>query len=159
MDVLSVHTKDHFIIVKDSILGILTTLRCVDEVGVFGSVAANQWDEWSDIDLLIACEAPAQTGAAIIAEINARIPIICYRPFSVMEFPNGRYWFRDHSPFHKLDISFYEHTNWGKVVHDHQQQGYCNSMLYPDCHRSSERSRSEERRVGKECRSRWSPYH
>ena len=23
----------------------------------------------------------------------------------------------------------------------------------------SERSRSEERRVGKECRSRWSPYH
>src|SRR2546427_12869448 len=29
------------------------------------------------------------------------------------------------------------------------------------CHRSSVRSliRSEERRVGKECRSRWSPYH
>ena len=25
--------------------------------------------------------------------------------------------------------------------------------------RSPERSRSEERRVGKECRSRWSPYH
>ena len=24
---------------------------------------------------------------------------------------------------------------------------------------SSERDRSEERRVGKECRSRWSPYH
>ena len=25
--------------------------------------------------------------------------------------------------------------------------------------RSASRSRSEERRVGKECRSRWSPYH
>ena len=25
--------------------------------------------------------------------------------------------------------------------------------------RAVERSRSEERRVGKECRSRWSPYH
>src|SRR3954462_15061331 len=25
--------------------------------------------------------------------------------------------------------------------------------------RTSERERSEERRVGKECRSRWSPYH
>ena len=28
-----------------------------------------------------------------------------------------------------------------------------------DAGRLSERSRSEERRVGKECRSRWSPYH
>ena len=27
------------------------------------------------------------------------------------------------------------------------------------CGRNSNRSRSEERRVGKECRSRWSPYH
>ena len=26
-------------------------------------------------------------------------------------------------------------------------------------HRSTGESRSEERRVGKECRSRWSPYH
>src|SRR5687768_17808477 len=26
-------------------------------------------------------------------------------------------------------------------------------------HRAAQRSRSEERRVGKECRSRWSPYH
>src|SRR3712207_9314962 len=26
-------------------------------------------------------------------------------------------------------------------------------------HRSADGSRSEERRVGKECRSRWSPYH
>ena len=27
------------------------------------------------------------------------------------------------------------------------------------CHYDIEISRSEERRVGKECRSRWSPYH
>jgi len=27
------------------------------------------------------------------------------------------------------------------------------------CSRASRASRSEERRVGKECRSRWSPYH
>ena len=30
--------------------------------------------------------------------------------------------------------------------------------LYPVLH-GMERERSEERRVGKECRSRWSPYH
>src|SRR2546429_5930350 len=28
-----------------------------------------------------------------------------------------------------------------------------------NCSRRGERDRSEERRVGKECRSRWSPYH
>ena len=28
-----------------------------------------------------------------------------------------------------------------------------------DCFLSARSSRSEERRVGKECRSRWSPYH
>ena len=27
------------------------------------------------------------------------------------------------------------------------------------CHVQKEKERSEERRVGKECRSRWSPYH
>src|ERR1035437_11143765 len=35
-------------------------------------------------------------------------------------------------------------------------------VLSPDCSRPAMRSprfRSEERRVGKECRSRWSPYH
>ena len=32
---------------------------------------------------------------------------------------------------------------------------------YPggETHRNNRKSRSEERRVGKECRSRWSPYH
>src|SRR5258708_20337835 len=29
----------------------------------------------------------------------------------------------------------------------------------PDLHTLAGKSRSEERRVGKECRSRWSPYH
>ena len=29
----------------------------------------------------------------------------------------------------------------------------------PDNFRDGDRGRSEERRVGKECRSRWSPYH
>src|SRR5260221_14219181 len=32
----------------------------------------------------------------------------------------------------------------------------CSQQLHPDLWKST---RSEERRVGKECRSRWSPYH
>ena len=31
--------------------------------------------------------------------------------------------------------------------------------LFPDCELDAMPPRSEERRVGKECRSRWSPYH
>nr|WP_178139054.1 hypothetical protein [Enterococcus faecium] len=34
-----------------------------------------------------------------------------------------------------------------------------NSIRSPDAVFSSPLCRSEERRVGKECRSRWSPYH
>ena len=34
-----------------------------------------------------------------------------------------------------------------------------NTMMMPEMTPCSERGRSEERRVGKECRSRWSPYH
>ena len=33
------------------------------------------------------------------------------------------------------------------------------ARLYEEIGVPMERSRSEERRVGKECRSRWSPYH
>ena len=35
--------------------------------------------------------------------------------------------------------------------------GACNGLSYMSRQRG--RARSEERRVGKECRSRWSPYH
>ena len=47
-----------------------------------------------------------------------------------------------------------------------QQPEWNNATVYPkksfdENHprESEDRSRSEERRVGKECRSRWSPYH
>src|SRR6266446_1547475 len=33
------------------------------------------------------------------------------------------------------------------------------AQVYPQCEADQKSERSEERRVGKECRSRWSPYH
>ena len=39
--------------------------------------------------------------------------------------------------------------------HDVYVRSYNRILNYPE----SEMERSEERRVGKECRSRWSPYH
>ena len=46
----------------------------------------------------------------------------------------------------------------GRVVGTAHASVYGRNGLGRECCRH-ERSRSEERRVGKECRSRWSPYH
>src|SRR2546425_6352195 len=40
-----------------------------------------------------------------------------------------------------------------RVEHQEQEERHCGDDV------SADPSRSEERRVGKECRSRWSPYH
>ena len=40
------------------------------------------------------------------------------------------------------------------------EKGHIYGLLDPnECRKSTMLCRSEERRVGKECRSRWSPYH
>ena len=51
------------------------------------------------------------------------------------------------------------HTKHGYTVSSQSQEVVRNN--YGECWRNSyfDQLRSEERRVGKECRSRWSPYH
>ena len=50
-------------------------------------------------------------------------------------------------------------TNYPEVLTDRPTH-YCPGCHHGTTHRLvAESSRSEERRVGKECRSRWSPYH
>ena len=51
-----------------------------------------------------------------------------------------------------LYISFHNGSTAGEV------SGFCSGLLL-DFLSASPLTRSEERRVGKECRSRWSPYH
>ena len=52
----------------------------------------------------------------------------------------------------------------GEALAGNKEFGFSNEVLesfakqIKDVHKKG-RSRSEERRVGKECRSRWSPYH
>ena len=41
----------------------------------------------------------------------------------------------------------------------HELNGYPNQEVCPEYRKIKGVLRSEERRVGKECRSRWSPYH
>ena len=59
------------------------------------------------------------------------------------------------SPWHALIWLIAAGFLWG-VLHLFGLQ-FTEGDVYPEY--SSLRSRSEERRVGKECRSRWSPYH
>ena len=49
----------------------------------------------------------------------------------------------------------------GKALYDEKTKLWCNGPAYiAELYREElKKSRSEERRVGKECRSRWSPYH
>ena len=54
----------------------------------------------------------------------------------------------------KWYASFY-YANWKGVREKKMKRGFETKKAALDW----ERERSEERRVGKECRSRWSPYH
>src|SRR2546426_4934985 len=55
------------------------------------------------------------------------------------------------------DRTFHSLTNFVQVVLGILRANVVTTLL--DSSRPSPRDRSEERRVGKECRSRWSPYH
>ena len=47
---------------------------------------------------------------------------------------------------------------YARYSSDSQREASIEGQLR-DCKDYAEKNRSEERRVGKECRSRWSPYH
>src|SRR5258708_32794032 len=53
-----------------------------------------------------------------------------------------------------------ERDNWKVHFADTMRGGqYVNNWRMAELHAKEAPDRSEERRVGKECRSRWSPYH
>src|SRR2546421_11815746 len=47
----------------------------------------------------------------------------------------------------------------GPAWREYRARVSAGQLLSIDCVRDEEEARSEERRVGKECRSRWAPYH
>src|SRR2546423_9605311 len=47
----------------------------------------------------------------------------------------------------------------GEIIHNPHVNAKLRAMGVECLHRPEGAERSEERRVGKECRSRWSPYH
>ena len=61
--------------------------------------------------------------------------------------------------FPEDEILFFQSNVEGKIINRLQEDDYEALIINPAAYTHYSRSRSEERRVGKECRSRWSPYH
>ena len=61
----------------------------------------------------------------------------------------------------KIDISIFIKNELKKITYKNFSKKYITQHLIPIINHINESNdnRSEERRVGKECRSRWSPYH
>lgn len=107
MDWTATHTRIALERLATEILALFRSGGNVSKVCVFGSIASGSWDEWSDIDLAVGCGEPDSYGPFLAGLLGARFPILCHRPFSGQPAPSGRFWFRDQSPFHKLDVSFH----------------------------------------------------
>src|SRR2546430_15864225 len=90
--------------------------------------------------LLLAAVLALPAGAASARQHDAeKLPITHVRD---LHYGDALFYFYQDDDFAALTrLLAYEH--WGRVPH----------------HAEEAQLRSEERRVGKECRSRWSPYH
>ena len=61
-----------------------------------------------------------------------------------------------------VSTNLYAYSRYGQLTNEVAQNLCASAPLRETISRATDtlgRSRSEERRVGKECRSRWSPYH
>lgn len=98
--------------------------KCVVEVCLFGSLAYNKQDSLSDIDIMVSLRSPSDESAYMVGALAKRIPILCHRPFVNTHPHSGRYWFKDQSPFHKLDLSFHSQDQLKSEVNRLQTLGY-----------------------------------
>jgi hypothetical protein len=96
--------------------GAVSALTCVREITSFGSFATGTEDEWSDLDLLVACVEPEKTAWRAAGAIRAFKPVAYYRMFTGVPQPSGRYWFENESPFLRLDISFHSTADHAIIV-------------------------------------------
>jgi len=104
--------------VGDEIVRALTRVSAVRAIASFGSVATGSTDEWSDVDLFVACDDVERGAWLAAAAIHQAKPVLFYRTFSIGRQPSGRYWFANESPFNRLDVSFYSPDGFEVVCRD-----------------------------------------
>ena len=102
--------------------------------------------------------------AGVIAKIRASLDIETIFKTTVTEVRQllgadrvGVFRFDDEQEWEGEFVSEDLDSQWDSAL-DAKVKDHCFSIRFADLYKQG-RVRSEERRVGKECRSRWSPYH
>ena len=109
---------------QEKLVSLLSRLPFVESLALFGSIAENRSDRWSDIDLYVACKNVEDVSWLAASAIRLGKPVSFYRMFSVTGQPSGRYWFSDESPFQKLDISFHSPADYHDLLSSSAQKGF-----------------------------------
>src|SRR2546422_9211340 len=100
---------------------------------------------------------------AVAVLIGAALPALAQTPAERPQYPpppperQAPAVERNLKTFDVLDFDVFSNQKWDRLRESHAQDIL---VTWPDGHETRGiEKRSEERRVGKECRSRWSPYH
>jgi len=122
-DWIAAHTTTALERLSTGILSLFRSAGHASRLCVFGSFASGSWDQWSDLDLAVACADPCSHGALLAGQLDATLPVLCHCPFPGQPAPSGRFWFRDQSPFHKLDVSFHTERDLQSVMEKWAAEG------------------------------------
>lgn len=100
------------------ITAILSQLPFVSHILIFGSLARNEADRWSDIDMLVVTKTHQQFWDAW-QQLHDSLPILHHHPFAELESGGAHALgnvFVDESVFHCLDLNFF-------TIDDYQRPG------------------------------------
>lgn len=110
--------------IASEVCSVLSELPFVHRISLFGSLAEDRADGWSDVDMMVACDNVEVNAWVAAKSICLAKPILYYRKFSAREQPLGRYWFVDESPFNRLDISFESPEDYQSRLENPEISGY-----------------------------------
>lgn len=89
----------------------LVACPVVERIALFGSIAEEQHDGWSDVDLMVVV--PDEDAAWHAVDVLHRlVPMRWHGPFSTLLLPSGRLWPLGESPFHSIDLSLVSHAQY-----------------------------------------------
>lgn len=87
------------------VIDALAACPAVSRVALFGSLAGEGHDGWSDIDML--CEVHGPDGAwQAAAALRQAIPLRWHGVFHDLPAPSGRHWLLGESVFHSVDLAY-----------------------------------------------------
>lgn len=112
--------------IMKEILTALASIPTVRTIGIFGSLASDTADRWSDIDMLVGCDQLDSTQWLAADAIRSAKPVLYYRRLSDrdVEQPSGKFWFESESPFHRIDIIFNTLDDYQSYLSEQARRGY-----------------------------------